>query len=310
MVELFHGPTLAFKDIAMGLLLNLVRYFLLRKQQRVNVLVATSGDTGPACAFSCGGLGDAITCWILYPHNRISSEQELQMIALGFDNVHIIRVDNSVSDDLDIIVQRLDADAAFKQANHLTSVNSINVARVLVQTVHFFYSYFRVQQQRQPEQQAEQHQQGSHSSTVNVVVPTGACGNVMGGTIARMMGLPIDNLVVATNSNDICHQLFSTGTMRRREQVAHTHSNAMDIVVPYNLWRFLYYVAEENSELLTQWMAEFESTNQLTLSGKYRERLTHKMLSGSLNNQSTLDTVRSSTVSIGHNGQQVMLSQW
>ena len=282
MVELYHGPTLAFKDIAMGLLFNLVHYFLARKQQRVNVLVATSGDTGPACAHGCHGLGDAITCWILYPQGRISHEQELQMIALGYDNVRIVRVDHSTSDDLDVVVQRLDSDAEFKRANRLTSVNSINVARVLAQTVHFFYAYYHAM----PAAAAS-----SSSHKTAVVVPTGACGNLMGGTIARRMGLPIDYLVVATNSNDICHQLFSTGTMRRRETVLQTPSNAMDIVVPYNLWRLLYYAADQDAQLLSQWMDDFAATGSLTLPELYRQRLTTGTLSGALDNASTLAIV-------------------
>lgn len=277
-LELFHGPTQSFKDMAMGLLMNVVDYFLTRRGERLNIILATTGDTGPAAAFAAAGKAQ-IDCWPLYPRGMISGEQERQMTTLGADNVHPVGVEHCPDggDDLDIVVAELFADAELKRSLGLSSVNSINWCRVMVQAVHYFYAYFRTVDKV--------------GDPVVFSVPSGAFGNLFGGFLARSMGLPVSRFVCANNTNDALHTAFSTGVFARRDLVQ-TPSSAIDIVAPYNFWRLLYFAAGRDPQRIRQWMEDFHTRREAKLDARTLAFIQDGFLSAAIGDQATADTMR------------------
>ncbi len=278
-LELFHGPTLSFKDMAMGVLMNVVDYFLEKRKEHLNIVLATTGDTGPAAAWAAAGKRQ-IDCWPLYPRGMISVEQERQMTTLDADNVHPVGVENCADggDDLDIVVAELFTDAELKRALGLSSVNSINWCRVMVQAVHYFYAYFRTVERI--------------GDPVVFSVPSGAFGNLFGGFLARSMGLPVERFLCANNTNNALHTAFSTGVFPRRDLVQ-TPSSAIDIVAPYNFWRFLYYAANRDSSRIRRWMDDFASHREATLDAETLAFIQAGFLSASVSDKTTMDTIRS-----------------
>ena len=250
-MELFHGPTLSFKDVAMGFLINVLDYLLEKRNEKLSIVLATTGDTGPAAAWASAGK-KTINCWPMYPRGMITEEQERQMTTLNADNVHPIGVENCADggDDLDFVVARLFADDALKKKLNLSSVNSINWCRVMVQSVHYFYGYYRTVEKVGDE--------------VAFSVPSGAFGNLFGGYLARSMGLPVKKFICANNANQALHTVFSTGILAKKDLVQ-TVSSAIDIVVPYNFWRFLYFCSGCDSNKLTSWMDEFSAKGEVEL---------------------------------------------
>ncbi|MBI2515927.1 MAG: threonine synthase [Opitutae bacterium] len=246
-LELFHGPTLAFKDFALQLLGNLYGWQCERTGQGINVLGATSGDTGAAAIH--GLLGKPRTAiFILYPDGRVSPLQERQMACTGAANVHALAIDGSF-DDAQRVLKEVFGDRAFAAQHHLSAVNSINLARVLAQCVYYLYAWLRL-----PEAQR---------ANVEFVVPTGNFGNVLAGWMLGRMGVAIRGFKVATNRNDILHRFFTTGEYR----VGDVHPSlapSMDIQVASNFERFLYYVVGEDAARVRQIMA------QLKVDGGYR----------------------------------------
>ena len=278
--ELFHGPTLSFKDIAMGFLINCMDYFLARRGEKLSLVLATTGDTGPAAAYAAAGK-KTLECWPLYPKDMISEEQERQMTTLDAPNVHPVAVEGCINggDDLDIIVAKLFADQKQKEELKLSSVNSINWCRVMVQTVHYFYAYFK---------------------TIDVVgeeiifsVPTGAFGNLCAGFIARSMGLPVKQFICATNDNGTLHRLFDRGILSR-QKLKQTVSSAIDIVVPYNFWRFLYFNCGRNSESVKLYMEQFDKEGLIQFPDDLRNTLSHGFKSYSISDSDTLRTISTS----------------
>lgn len=253
--ELFHGRTLAFKDYAMGVVMHLVRFFVARRQDgqrergekvlKVNVLVATSGDTGPAGCRAAVGLEEQIIFHCLYPAGKVTRQQELQMTTCKAPNVHVYAVSNSDSDQLDLITEEVTANKTVQKNANLTSVNSVNVARVVSQIVHFIYSYLCVC--------------GPQLRPVVFSIPSGACGDMFGGYMAREMGFNFQEFVIATNSNSLLVGLFEKGLVVQTPLVA-TVSSAIDIQAPYNAFRFLFFTAaEKKSDVLKQWLMDFKA---------------------------------------------------
>jgi threonine synthase len=240
-LELFHGPTLAFKDVALQLLGQLFEYILARDDKHLNILGATSGDTGSAAIAGVRGL-KAVDIFIMYPHGRVSPLQELQMTTVTDADVHCLSVDGSF-DDCQTLMKDIFNDAAFKSEYSLGAVNSVNWARVLAQIVYYGY--------------ASLHADGE--SPVSFCVPTGNFGNVFAGYLAKRMGFPIDKLIVATNSNDILSVFFKTGSYQRGD-VRFTVSPAMDIQVASNFERFLFYHFDCDAERLSEFMTAFNNT--------------------------------------------------
>ncbi|KXU35957.1 threonine synthase [Cephaloticoccus primus] len=223
-LELFHGPTLAFKDFAMQLLGNLYEHQCAQRGESINVLGATSGDTGAAAIHALlGKPGTAI--FILYPDGRVSPLQERQMTCTGADNVFALAIDGSF-DDAQAALKTIFGDTAFRLKNRLSAVNSINLARVLAQCVYYLYAWLRLPQEAR--------------ANAEFVVPTGNFGNVLAGWLLQRMGVPIPAFKVATNQNDILYRLFTTGEYRVAD-VQPSLAPSMDIQVASNFERFLYY---------------------------------------------------------------------
>lgn len=236
-LELFHGPTLAFKDFALQLLGNLYEEQIKRSKTAINVLGATSGDTGSAAIH--GLLGKkGVNIFILYPNGRISPLQERQMTTTGAANVYPIAIEGTF-DDAQHLVKEIMGDLELKQRYQLSAVNSINLARILAQCVYYIYGFFRLPRA------ARKH--------VEFVVPTGNFGNVLAGWLVRKMGLPIESFCVATNQNDILYRLF-TGGAYAVESVHPSLAPSMDIQVASNFERFLYYAEGERPERVREVM--------------------------------------------------------
>jgi threonine synthase len=226
LLSLSNGPTLAFKDMAMQLLGNLFEYVLAKKGETTNILGATSGDTGSAAEYAMRGK-KGVSVFMLSPHQKMSRFQAAQMFSLQDKNIFNIAV-KGVFDDAQDIVKAVSNDHAFKAANKIGAVNSINWGRVAAQVVYYFKGYFAVTQ--------------NNHQKVSFAVPSGNFGNVCAGHIARMMGLPIDKLVVATNENDVLDEFFKTGLYRPRgsANTYHTSSPSMDISKASNFERFIF----------------------------------------------------------------------
>ncbi len=243
-LELFHGPTLAFKDIALQLLGRLFAYILKGRGTHLNILGATSGDTGSAAIAGVRGQ-PGIDIFILYPHGRVSPLQALQMTTTPDANVHCLAIDGSF-DDCQNLMKGIFADLAFKRRHRLGAVNSVNWARVLAQVFYYGYASLRA------------------PGPVTFCVPTGNFGNVFAGYIAKRMGFPIHRLIVATNENDILSQFFAGGCYRRGK-VRFTNSPAMDIQVASNFERFLYYHLEGDAPAVQAFMAAFQNGGEANL---------------------------------------------
>lgn len=244
-LELFHGPTLAFKDFALQLLGNLYEAQIARSGQPISVLGATSGDTGAAAIH--GLLGKSgVTSFILYPDGRVSPLQERQMTCTGADNVFPLAIQGSF-DDAQAAMKTVFEDREFAAEVGLSAVNSINLARILAQCVYYLSAYFRLP--------------AAVRSETTFVVPTGNFGNVLAGWLVQRMGVPIKGFRVATNQNDILHRLFQTGTYQL-DAVAPSLAPSMDIQVASNFERFIYYAEGQNPEKVREIISTFKATGK------------------------------------------------
>jgi threonine synthase len=241
-LELFHGPTLAFKDFALQFLGNFYGWQCEQTGRSINVLGATSGDTGAAAIH--GLLGKPRTAiFILYPDGRVSPLQERQMACTGAANVHALAIDGSF-DDAQLALKNIFGERDFSAKHRLSAVNSINLARVLAQCVYYLHAWLRMSEDER--------------LNVEFVVPTGNFGNVFAGWLLERMGVPVRGFKVATNQNDILHRLFQTGEYRI-DEVKPSLAPSMDIQVASNFERFLYYSVDEDSAKLRAIMADLKS---------------------------------------------------
>lgn len=249
-LELFHGPTLAFKDFALQFLGNLYGWMCERDGRSLNVLGATSGDTGAAAIH--GLLGKPRTAiFILYPDGRVSPLQERQMACTGAANVHALAIDGSF-DDAQRLLKDAFGDRDFAAQQQLSAVNSINLARVLAQCVYYLHAWLRLPEDVRGE--------------VEFVVPTGNFGNVFAGWMLERMGVPIAGFKIATNQNDILHRFFTTGEYRV-DKVSPSLAPSMDIQVASNFERWLYYHFDEDADRVRAAMDEFKQTGATTVPG-------------------------------------------
>ena len=237
---LSNGPTLAFKDMAMQFLGNAFEYVLKREGQTLNIVGATSGDTGSAAEYALRGK-EGIHVFMMSPEGKMSAFQRAQMYSLQDENIHNIAVDG-MFDDCQDIVKAIQNDAAFKEKYRIGTVNSINWGRVMAQVIYYFAGYFKATE--------------SNDETVSFCVPSGNFGNVCAGHIAKQMGLPVRRLMVATNENDVLDEFFKTGSYRPRT-AAHTHvtsSPSMDISKASNFERFIFdLTGRDAAEIETLW---------------------------------------------------------
>lgn len=239
---LSNGPTIAFKDMAMQLLGNLFEYVLAKAGRGINILGATSGDTGSAAEYAMRGK-QGVNVFMLSPHEKMSRFQTAQMFSLQDENIYNIAV-HGVFDDCQDIVKAVSNDHQFKQENQIGAVNSINWGRIAAQVIYYFKGYFAAT--------------GSNDQQVSFSVPSGNFGNVCAGHIARMMGLPVKHLVVATNENDVLDEFFRTGVYRPRgsANTYHTSSPSMDISKASNFERFVFDLTGRDAEQVNElWTA-------------------------------------------------------
>ncbi len=250
---LSNGPTLAFKDMAMQLLGNLFEYALAKKDAQLNIFGATSGDTGSAAEYAMRGK-KGIKVFMLSPHKKMSAFQTAQMFSLQDPNIFNIAVEG-VFDDCQDMVKAVSNDLPFKAKQKIGTVNSINWARVVAQVVYYFRGYLAATT--------------SNDQKVSFTVPSGNFGNICAGHIARMMGLPIDKLVVATNENDVLDEFFRTGVYRVRKsaETYHTSSPSMDISKASNFERFIYDLVGRDAERTRALFAKVETHGGFDLSG-------------------------------------------
>jgi threonine synthase len=252
LLSLSNGPTLAFKDMAMQLLGNLFEYALRRAGQHLNILGATSGDTGSAAEYAMRGKS-GVRVFMLSPKGKMSAFQSAQMYSLQDPNIFNLAVDG-VFDDCQDIVKAVSNDLEYKAKYQIGTVNSINWGRVLAQVVYYFQGYLLATQ--------------SSSEKVSFTVPSGNFGNVCAGHIARMMGLPIERLVVATNENDVLDEFFRTGVYRARKsaETLHTSSPSMDISKASNFERFVFDLLSQDGKRTAALFKQVEETGGFDLS--------------------------------------------
>jgi threonine synthase len=252
LLELFHGPTLAFKDVAMQALGRLFETFLNRSGGHVTIIGATSGDTGSAAINALAGR-DGVEVFMLHPRGRVSEVQRRQMTTVLADNIHNIAIEGNF-DDAQALVKAMFNDAAFAGRFNLSAVNSINWARLMLQIVYYFYAAVRL---------------GAPDRAISFSVPTGNFGDVFAGYAAKQMGLPIDRLIVATNRNDILHRALASGDYSTGS-VTPTDAPSMDIQVSSNFERLLFDLAGRDGAATATRMQAFEATKAMAIPADQR----------------------------------------
>ena len=269
-LELFHGPTLAFKDIAMQLLGNFYEYYLNNKNEKINIVVATSGDTGAAAIDAIKGKKN-INIFVLHPDNRISPVQRRLMTTGKNENVFNIAVKGNF-DDCQNLVKSMFSDKEFSNKIKMSGVNSINWARIIAQSIYYFYCYFSVEDKKQP---------------INFSVPTGNFGDVYAGYLAKKIGLPINKLIVATNQNDILHRAISNGNYQS-ENVYETISPSMDIQIASNFERLIYDLNNQDSRQTSNDMKNIKDKGKYILDSEKLKKVNHDFLSSRIDEKETL----------------------
>ena len=281
-LALSNGPTLAFKDMAMQLLGNLFEYELARRHQKLNILGATSGDTGSAAEYAMRGK-KGIQVFMTSPRGRMSKFQQAQMFSLNEPNIHNIAI-QGVFDDCQDLVKQVSNDLSFKRKYQIGTVNSINWARLLAQVVYYFSGYFQATQ--------------NSKQKVSFTVPSGNFGNVCAGHVARMMGLPIQHLIVATNENDVLDEFFRTGTYKARsgKNTFETSSPSMDISKASNFERFIFDLLKHDAKKVKHLFAEeLVETSMFSLSTHplfIDAKAHYGFLSGKSTHEDRLQTIR------------------
>ena len=269
LLELFHGPTLAFKDFAMQLIGQMFQHVLARRGDKVTIVGATSGDTGSAAIEAFRGL-DNVDVVILYPHGRVSEVQRRQMTTPSESNVHAFAVDGTF-DDCQRHLKDMFADDVFRDEVRLAAVNSINWARVMAQIVYYFTAAVAL---------------GAPERRVNFVVPTGNFGDIYAGEIARRMGLPIERLVIATNQNDILDRALREGEYRTGT-VQPSISPSMDIQVSSNFERLLFDAYERDGAAVAQLMDELKTSGGFAISQGAHQAIAEHFASGAVSEEET-----------------------
>ncbi len=271
-LELFHGPTLAFKDIAMQLIGNFYQYHLGRDQKKINIIVATSGDTGAAAIDALKGKNN-LNVFVLHPNNKISPVQRRLMTIHEESNVFNIAVEGNF-DDCQNLVKAMFNDEKFSKVINMSGVNSINWARIIAQSVYYFYAFFKV----------------GNGQPLSFSVPTGNFGDIYAGYLAKKLGLPIDKLIVATNKNDILHRAISGGDYSQKK-VEETNTPSMDIQIASNFERLLYDVKDCNSEITKDVMAEIKN-NTYKIDKNDLDKIKKNFISEMLDENETVEMIK------------------
>ncbi|MCG7506298.1 threonine synthase [Mesorhizobium retamae] len=273
-LELFHGPTLAFKDVAMQLLARLMDHVLAERGERATIVGATSGDTGGAAIEAFAGR-ERTDIVILFPNGRVSPVQQRQMTTSTAANVHALAIEGNF-DDCQGLLKDMFNDHGFRDAVSLSGVNSINWARIMAQIVYYFSSALSL---------------GAPDRPVSFTVPTGNFGDIFAGYAAKRMGLPIERLVIATNDNDILARTLSSGEYRMKGVVA-TTSPSMDIQVSSNFERLLFEVSERNTETVRRYMNSLKQSGAFTIEANGLARIRAEFDAGRATQADVAETIR------------------
>ena len=272
LIELYHGPTLAFKDIAMQVLGNMYDEFNISSNKKINIVVATSGDTGSA-AISALNDRKNINVFVLHPHNKISNIQRKIMTTIGSNNIYNIAI-KATFDDCQKLVKEMFSENTFREKINMSGVNSINWARIICQIVYYFYSYFKLQ-----------------SKKVSFAVPTGNFGDVFAGYVAKKMGLPIEKLIVATNENDILERVIYTGEYKPTE-VKPSLSPSMDVQISSNFERLLFDVLNEDDKQVSILMNNLKSKGSFLLNKEQVAIIKKDFSAKKINDKQTIEIIK------------------
>lgn len=275
-LELFHGPTFAFKDVALQFMGELYSYISRKHGEIIHILGATSGDTGAAAIQGVRGK-EGIKICILHPHQKVSKVQELQMTTVDDVNVLNLSVKGNF-DDCQQVIKELFGDLAFKGKHHLRAINSINFVRILAQTVYYFYAYLRTEQ-------------AATGEAINVCVPSGNFGNIFSGYLAKKMGLPVHKLIIATNENNILERFVRTGEYKPGDFKG-TYSPSMDIQVASNFERYLYYLLDEDAEQVAAAMKKLQTEGSITFTGDKLQQAQTDFAAYAASNAECLETIK------------------
>ena len=273
LIELYHGPTLAFKDIAMQVLGNIYDELNISSDKKVNIIVATSGDTGSA-AIAALNERKNINVFVLHPHNKISKIQRKIMTTIGSHNVYNVAIKGTF-DDCQKLVKEMFTENTFREKINMSGVNSINWARIICQIVYYFYSYFKLQNQK-----------------VSFAVPTGNFGDIFAGYVAKKMGLPIDKLIVATNENDILERVINTGEYKP-PKVKPSLSPSMDVQISSNFERLLFDVLNEDDKQVSIFMNDLKSKGSFSLNQEQLAFIKKDFIAKKINDKETIEIIKS-----------------
>jgi len=273
LLELFHGPTLAFKDFALQLLGRLLDKILLRRGKHALILGATSGDTGSAAIEGCRNCQN-VSIVILHPHNRVSLVQRKQMTTVISDNIHNIAIEGSF-DDCQELVKRSFAEQGFTGNKKLVAVNSINFARIMAQIVYYFYAAVQL---------------GAPKRKISFSVPTGNFGDIYAGFLAYKMGLPISKLIIATNHNDILHRFIAHNSYKKNE-LKPSLAPSMDIMVSSNFERLLFDYYQNDGAKIAKLMTEFSNSGNLSVTAEVLNDIRSLFSSYTVNDSATCQTI-------------------
>ncbi len=269
LLELFHGPTLAFKDIAMQVIGNMYEKILQKNKTKINIIVATSGDTG-AAAINAIKDRENLKIFVLHPDNKISDIQRKFMTTVNSRNVFNIALDGNF-DDCQQLVKSMFADEIFRKSINMSGVNSINWSRIVMQIVYYFFSYLKISQ---------------NNEKINFSVPTGNFGDIYAGYIAKKMGLPINKLIIATNKNDILKRVVNTG-LYKPLKVEHTVSPSMDIQVASNFERLIFDVTSQDSSRTLELMNDLKKKGEFKLKDNELAKVRENFSAASLSENET-----------------------
>ena len=273
-LELYHGPTLAFKDIAMQFIGHLYDHHLKNVEKKINIVVATSGDTGSAAIDAIKGK-DKMNIFVLHPNNKVSSVQRKLMTTVSDKNVFNIAIEGNF-DECQNLVKSMFADHQFSNSINMSAVNSINWARIVAQTVYYFFSYFQVCQLNEK---------------INFSVPTGNFGDVYAGYLSKKIGLPIGKLIVATNQNDILHRAISKGQYKINS-VVETLSPSMDIQVASNFERLIYDINDHDTDKTNKIMQSIKDEKKYLIEEKELKKIKKDFVSETISEQELLSCIK------------------
>ena len=272
LVELYHGPTLAFKDIAMQVLGNMYDELKVSANKTVNIIVATSGDTGSAAIAALNNRKN-INVFVLHPDNKISKIQRKIMTTIGSDNIYNVAIKGSF-DDCQKIVKEMFSENSFREKINMSGVNSINWARIVCQIVYYFYSAFKFK-----------------SKKINFSVPTGNFGDVFAGYMAKKMGLPIEKLIVATNENDILERVINSGEYKP-SKVRQSLSPSMDVQIASNFERLLFDIVKNDDKKVSNLMSELSSNGSFSLDEEQKKIIKKDFCACKVSDKETLEIIK------------------